>query len=86
MKPKNALLLLTGAFLGFAINAIAQQSNTGQLSDVIQFEIELTVDRMKNGIRMKCLEGCMWESLAFSCDPNGPDCEGSFDEGGTPAD
>ncbi len=86
MKPKNALLLLTGVFLGFAVNAIAQQIDTRQSPSVVQFEIELTVDRMKNGVRMKCLQGCMWETLAFSCDPNGPDCEGSFDEGGTPAD
>ncbi len=86
MKPKNSLLLVTGVFLGLAINAIAQQTETRQPRSVVQFEIELTVDRVKNGVRMKCLEGCMWEALAFSCDPNGPDCEGSFDEGGTPAE
>jgi len=86
MKPKNILLLLTGAFLGFAISATAQQTNPRPNRAIVQFEINLTVDRAQNGVQMKCIDGCIWETLSFACDPNGPDCERSFDEGGTPAD
>jgi hypothetical protein len=86
MKPKYVYLLLIGAILGFAINAVAQQTSPRPNHGVAEFEIELVVDRADNVVRMKCIEGCMWETLSFGCDSSGPDCAGSFDESGTPAD
>lgn len=86
MKFKNWIVLVIGLICGTAFDAIAQQNNDPVPRSVVEFEIELTVDRAKNGVRMKCLEGCRWRTLSFSCDPNGPDCERSFDEGGTPAE
>ena len=85
MKIKSLSLLGLGVLAGFAINAIAQQPIQRQLPNVVEFEIELKVDRAKNGVRMTCLEGCRWKTLSFACNPNGPDCEKSFDEAGTPA-
>ena len=76
MNSTNILLLLIGAFLGFAINAIAQQTDPLPSRAIVRFEIELTVDRTENGVRMKCIDGCMWETLSFACDPSGADCEG----------
>ena len=86
MKSKSFLLLLIGALFGFAISATAQQTTRDPNPAIVQFEIELTVDRMQNGVQMKCVDGCAWETLSFACDPSGPDCETSFDERGTPAD
>ena len=86
MKSKSILLLLIGALFGFAISATAQQTKRDPNPAIVQFEIELTVDRTRNGVQMKCVDGCAWDTLSFACEPSGPDCEASFDELGTPAD
>jgi len=81
---KTVLVFALGAISALAITATAQQPNSTKTPPV--FSINLEVVRAENGVRMKCTEGCAWETLSFSCDPNGPDCEGSFDQFGTPAD
>lgn len=84
MKIRNWLFLIVGLVSGMALNAIAQQNNQPS-RQVSEFAIQLTVDRDANGISVKCLEGCLWRTLSFHCGPDKPDCEGTFDEGGTPA-
>lgn len=83
MKTKMLIVFAFGFISAFAISAIAQQTASGP--GLANFVIELSVNRSENGVRMQCTEGCAWETLSFSCDPSGPDCEGSFDEFGTPA-
>ena len=83
MKTKTLGVFVLGGILGLAISATAQQSTSMQGPS--DFVIELTVDRAANGVEMKCTEGCVWETLSFACDPVGADCEGSFDQFGTPA-
>jgi len=83
MKAKMLILFAYGFVSALAVNAIAQQIASGP--DLANFKIELSIDRTENGVQMECTEGCAWETLSFSCDPSGPDCEGSFDEFGTPA-
>lgn len=80
MKTKNLLLVLVGAAIGFGFSAAAQQS-----PPVADFAIEIAIDRSENGVDMKCMKGCMWRRLSFSCGP-GVDCVSSIDETGTPAE
>lgn len=83
MKMNTSFHLVLAALTGFGINAVAQQI-PGRLN-VVEFEIEIAVDRAKNGVHMKCIEGCMWKTLSFSCGPD-IECVSSIDESGTPAE
>lgn len=83
MKTKMLFMFAFGFMSAFAISAIAQQ--TASKHGLANFEIELSINRSENGVRMKCTEGCAWETLSVSSDPSGADCEGSFDQFGTPA-
>ncbi len=82
MKTKTSLIVVAAAVLGFALNTMAQQT-VGNRADA-EFDIEVTVDQSNNGVKFKCNEGCVWETLSFSCRP-GVDCSSSIDERGTPA-
>ena len=84
MKIKILGVFVLGGMSAAAIGAIAQQSSPGR--DLADFRIELSIDRTANRIRLKCTEGCAWETLSFSCDPSGADCESSIDQFGTPAE
>ena len=83
MKTKNSSIVVLAALAGFAVSAFAQQS--AQNRSVVEFEIEIAVDRINNGVNMTCHQGCMWKTLSFSCGPN-VDCASSIDESGTPAE
>jgi hypothetical protein len=83
MKVKNGLIVMLAALIGFGISAFAQQNAINR--KVVEFEIEITVDRENNGVNMKCIEGCMWETLSFGCGGLDIDCASSIDESGTPA-
>lgn len=83
MKMKMLIVFALGVISAIAIDALAQQGASGDR--LANFAIELSIDRSENGVRMTCTEGCAWESLSFSCDPSDADCEGSFDQFGTPA-
>lgn len=72
-----------GAICGLAINAIVELPTSRQ--EIADFAVELTVDRVANGVRMTCTQGCAWETLSFACGPSATDCKGSFDQFGTPA-
>lgn len=80
---KMLIVFAFGVISAIAIDALAEQRASGD--SLAKFVIELSIDRSENGVRMKCTEGCAWESLSFSCDASGEDCEGSFDQFGTPA-
>lgn len=84
MKIKLLIVFVFGCISALAISALAQQDASGDA--VANFAIELSIDRSENGVRMKCTEGCAWESLSFSCDPSGADCQGSFDQFGNPGE
>ena len=83
MKTRMLAVFVLGVISMLAINAIAQQGASRQ--HISGFSIELAIDRAANGVYLKCAEGCAWETLSFSCDPSGADCQGSFDQFGTPA-
>lgn len=83
MKKRDLALFALGALSALAVGAFAQQQ--GNAPRVSSFAIELTVDRANNGVRMKCLDGCGWKTLGFSCGADKPDCVASFNEYGTPA-
>lgn len=80
MKTRNILYMVAGLIIGFGFNATAQTQ-----SPVVDFAIEVAIDRADNGVKVKCMKGCMWRTLSFSCGP-GPDCVSSIDETGTPAE
>jgi len=83
MKSRNRLAFILSIFIGLTINGVLlYAANT---RTVVEFEIEVTVDRVNNGVKFRCMEGCHWETLAFSCRP-GLDCVSTIDEFGTPAE
>jgi len=53
--------------------------------NIVEFEIEITVDRENNGVKLKCIDGCAWETLSFACHRD-IECTSSIDENGTPAE
>lgn len=82
MNLKTPSVFALGALSALGLTALAQQS-TPKLAD---FRIQLEVKRAENGVQMVCTEGCAWNKLSFSCDSQGEDCLGSFDQYGTPAE
>ena len=83
MKSRNRLVLILSIFIGLTINgALLDAANS---RTVVKFEIEVTVDRVNNGVKFRCMEGCHWETLSFSCGPD-IDCVSTIDEFGTPAE
>ena len=83
MKLKPVGIFVLGAISAFVLIAFAQQANPSR--SVADFRIDLEVLRADNGVRMSCAQGCAWQTLSFSCDSYGGDCQGSFDQYGTPA-
>lgn len=82
MNPRTLLSFALGALAAFGLTALAQQSSP----NLADFRIQLEVQRAENGVRMACTKGCAWQTLSFSCKSQGEDCQGSFDQNGTPAE
>jgi hypothetical protein len=53
--------------------------------NVASFNIEVTLDSTNHEVRFKCIDGCAWEALSFSCG-NDVECTSSIDEYGTPTE
>jgi hypothetical protein len=83
MKTRNQLVLIFSILLGLTINGALLYA-AGSRS-IVEFEIEIAVDRVNNGVNLRCTEGCVWETLSFSCGPD-KDCVSTIDEYGTPAE
>lgn len=84
MKLKTVNTFALGVISALAINTLAQGANPKD--DGASFRIDLEVLRAENGVRLTCAEGCVWETLSFTCDSNRGDCQSSFDEYGMAPD
>ena len=83
MKSQYRLVLILSVFIGLTINGALLYAANGRTG--VEFEIEVAVDRINNGVKFRCMEGCHWETLSFSCGPD-IDCVSTIDEFGTPAE
>ena len=83
MKTKTYLLVAVAILSGYVISSLAQQSAAQR--NIVEFEIEVSIDPVENGVKFKCIDGCAWEALSFSCGP-GVECASSIDEYGIPAE
>ncbi len=83
MNTKIGLFVTLVALSGLGIGAFAQQNSTA--SNVEGFKIEIGFNPTSSSIKMKCIEGCVWETLAFTCDSS-VECTSSIDEGGMSAE
>ena len=85
MKSRN-MIYVAAAICVASIMSFSVLSTAG-IRNIVDFEIEITVDRENNGVKLICIDGCAWETLSFACGPDMDiECRSSIDEYGTPAE